>query len=211
MSMKQIMAKLNTDNCNRIMKDTFGVDLSKVNVYNHQELAKGFIRAFGMLHLPYEEAIFKTDNPEIKVVEMRDSYLKNKLVLARKDPRGDDSCFYVPLETILIPNRKRVTIDSKLSSVRRGFYFGPDKECEDAQGEPNMHKNISHAFEYVTHYVNGKKTHTLCIFDEDVMVEERVIEESEAPFMDNANESRKLVIRKTEDGAKVSVQYEVKD
>ena len=117
----------------------------------------------------------------------------------------------IPPEVILIPDKNELTINSKLDCVRKAFYFGNQEIDEDSQESPNLYKNITHAYEYFEHGVDGKQMHKLCIFDENGLAEERVIEENETGISDDKQAVRNFLIRKTKDGTKISVEYEVKD
>lgn len=192
------------------IKEEFGVDLTHVESWTYPKMIDGFLRGLRYLQGPFEEAILKTENPEIKLLETEDGFLGEKFRIMKKDTVGG-GYICVPPEDILIPDKKEMTINSKLDCVRKTFYFGNQERDEDCQKLPNLYKNITHALECFEHDVNGRQTHKLCIFDENGLAEERVIEETETGVSHNRQAIRNLLIRKTDNGTKISVEYEVKD
>jgi hypothetical protein len=190
------------------IKDNFGVDVANLPLDLRSRTAHNFFLNLQLLHTPIEEAIFKTDNPEIKVSELKDAYLESKFHIMKKGRNGEYQ--HIEPDFLLFSNKNEVSLTATLEKVRKACYFGHQNRNEDSQDVSNLYGNISHAYEFFEHGADGTVRQILRIFDENGLAEERIIEEYKTNVTDGPATCN-LTVRRTDDGAKVSVEYQTKD
>jgi hypothetical protein len=157
---------------------------------------------------PWWEAVYKTRNPNIVVFEQRDRYFNSKFFLGKVSPQ-EDSYIILPLDSLLIPNKKKVVLNATLQKIREMRSFCKPNPNKDEQLIPtHLYGSVSDAIEATEYYPNGDIFVDLSTFQEHE-VERRQIGKYRGEMFKPID--LKFTIRKTEDGAKVSVQYETND
>ncbi len=149
-----------------------------------------------------EDAMFKTNRPNLYIVENMHSTMPYKFLIGKKDKTG--ACNLALPDINLFPGKKQVSLKATLEKEGHVIVYSRQKHPE-AQTEANLFGDVTQVHERFDVFVNGDREHTIRIFGENGLMEERIIEESKA----TPPEGRELdfVIKGTDGGTEVSVKY----
>jgi hypothetical protein len=195
----------------RVVRDIrkyFGVKIGPTQYMSYTAL--NLANNLNLLHPTKRLAIFETDNPKIYIEENISGSLLEKFrpIIKLKD----DRCLRATMDSILPPDKKEMTLTAKLKVVSEARYFGPTEEMygNDGREVSFLDGKFTHAWEVKSHFVDGIETHTLDIFDQNGGGEAREIDRRETGGKIDPV-TYKFVIKRAQDGVKVSVDYDIKD
>jgi len=191
-----------SNDARQILLQEFGV----FGRLSRAEIRDALLEKLLLIHGPRKELVYRTDNPDIKIFQPETGHVgfyvkvKSRSVYYVADPA-----------TLLLPDKKEVTLHATLESMRtniREFCY-PFNEGDSTQESLDLSENVLGVFEYNEYKPDGTYKHIVdLVLPDETFDTTEVYERKCEPY-----EPLKATIKiqRTENGARVSVEYEVKD